>query len=182
MKKEEQVLELFFNEPSRYWHFEKIIKAAKISRPQASLWLKKFIKEGFIKRMKPKGKMPYYLGNHEHPNYQNSKKLFALKELHGSGLLNHLTSLKGIKAAIIFGSFSRWDWYAESDIDLFIYGDLKGLELGKYQFKLHREFQLFTGKNEKDLKRYGPGLLRNIIKGISIKGSIPMEVIKHAAV
>jgi predicted nucleotidyltransferase len=180
MKKEKKVLELFFNEPSKYWHFEKIIKAAQISRPQASSWLKKFIKEGFIKKMKPKGKMPYYLGNHEHPNYQTKKRLFILNEMSKSGFLQHLTALPNANTVIIFGSMGRWDWYTESDIDLFIYGDSKGLELGKYQFKLHREIQVFTAKTKKDFEKFGPGLLRNILEGYRVKGTLNfIEVAAH---
>ncbi|MBR9683308.1 nucleotidyltransferase domain-containing protein [Candidatus Woesearchaeota archaeon] len=180
MKKEKKVLELFFNEPSKHWHFEMIIKAAKLSRPQASLWLKKFIKEGLIKKMKSKGKMPYYLGNHEHPNYQTKKRLFMLDEMSRSGFLQHLVTLPKASTVILFGSMSRWDWYAESDIDIFIYGDTEGMELGKYQFKLHREIQLFTAKTKKDFEKFGPGLLRNILEGYLVKGTLNfVEVMAH---
>ncbi len=53
--KEDFVLELFYNEPTKHWHFEDILKTAKISRPQAAAWLKKFEKEGLAKRVKEKG-------------------------------------------------------------------------------------------------------------------------------
>ena len=69
--------------------------------------------------------------------------MFSLNRFHQSGLLNHLSSLEKVKAVFIFGSFGRGDWYKGSDIDLFIYGNPEGLDLGKYQFKLHHEFQLF---------------------------------------
>jgi len=41
--KEESVLELFFENPTREWHFEEILKEAAITRSKADAWLKKFI-------------------------------------------------------------------------------------------------------------------------------------------
>lgn len=179
--KEQDVLELFLDYPSKHWHFNEIKKHVPLPDNKISKWLKEFIKKDLIKRIKKRGKMPYYLADYESPKYRNTKKIFALTKFHKVGLLNHLSSLKKAKTIILFGSMSRWDWYKESDIDLFIYGNPKGLDLGKYQFKLHREFQLFIGKTETDLKRFGPGLLKSIIKGINVKGELPIEIIKNAA-
>ncbi len=178
--KEDFVLELFYNEPTKHWHFEDILKTAKISRPQAAAWLKKFEKEGLAKRVKEKGKMPYYLGDYENPEYQIKKKIFAMKQMAEAGFLQHLAGLPKAKTIILFGSFTRWDWYKESDIDLFIYGNAEDLEVGKYELKLRREIQLFICENKKHIKKFGPGLLRNIIKGYTIKGSLPIEVLKNA--
>jgi predicted nucleotidyltransferase len=179
--KENVVLELFFNHPTKRWHFEGVVKETKLSRGKVDKWLKVFIKLKIINKVKEKKKMPYYIGNYESPIYINKKKMFALNKIYDSGLLNHLSSLD-VQSVIIFGSLYRGDWDAESDLDIFIYGHDDKLNLSPYQIKLHREIQLFNCKNEKCLKKYGGGLLRNIIKGINIKGDIPLEVIKHAAV
>lgn len=180
--KENIILELFFENPSRQWHFEEILKQAKIARSKADRWLKKFVKEKLIKRVKQKGKMPYYIGTYESTSYKNNKKIFAMQKLYDSGLLDHLTSLKKAKTVIIFGSFTRSDWYKNSDIDVFIYGDPEGLNIGKFELALHRDIELFIGKDKKELKRFGAGLLRNIIKGNIIKGDIPIEVIENACI
>ncbi|MEA3514366.1 MAG: hypothetical protein U9R34_02740 [Nanoarchaeota archaeon] len=37
-------------------------------------------------------------------------------------------------------------------------------------------------QNKKELKKMGPALLRNIIKGDLIKGDIPVEVIANASI
>jgi len=179
MKKGNFVLGLFFNQPTKHWHFEKIIGATDISRPQATYWLKKFIKENLIKRIKPRGKMPYYIGNYEHPNYQTKKRLFALQKMDTSGFLNHLITLPA-QTVIIFGSFSRWDWYQDSDIDVFIFGKDTGLEQGLYELKLHRDIQVFTAKNKNDLKKFKPGLLRNILEGYRVKGTLDFIEVAHA--
>jgi len=181
MKKEDFVLELFFNEPTKHWHFEEVIKIAKISRPQAVFWLKKLIKECIVKRVKLQKKMPYYLGNYGHPNYKIKKRLFALKKMDSTGFLKHLVALPMARNVIIFGSFSRWDWYKESDIDVFIYGNPDGLERSKYWMALHHEIQLFICKNKEELMKFNPKLLRSILEGYLVKGDFDfIEVRAHA--
>ena len=69
--KENQILELFLNEPTKHWHFTNIIKTVKITKTAANRWLKALAKDGIIKRIKQHGKMPYYVGAYENPEYQN---------------------------------------------------------------------------------------------------------------
>lgn len=170
--KEESVIELFFDNPTREWHFEEVIKEARIARSKADNWLKKFINEGLVRRIKKEGKMPYYISNYSSSRYKNKKKAFALNQLYKCGLLDHLDSLQNAKAIIIFGSFSRSDWYKESDIDIFIYGDPEGLKIASYETKLHRNIQLFICQNKKELEKFGSGLLRNIVTGNIVKGNL----------
>ncbi|MBN2458934.1 nucleotidyltransferase domain-containing protein [Candidatus Woesearchaeota archaeon] len=170
--KEERVLGLFFNEPSRHWHFKDIVKEAAISRQQAAKWLRRFIKENLILHIKEKGRMPYFIANFEHPNYRNRKKLFALSQLNDSGLLAHLQSLPKAKTVIIFGSFARSDWHKDSDLDLFILGNPKGFEPAKYWKKLKREVQPHFFQEKQELKSIRSGLLRNVIDGYLVKGSM----------
>jgi hypothetical protein len=136
--REEDILELFYNYPTKHWHFKEIRKEVGIADNKISRWLKLFINKGLIKKIKPTQKMPYYVSNYGSSEYQNRKKIYAIEKLHRSGLLNHLTELDA-KTVIIFGSFVRWDWNSESDIDLFIFGDDKNLEKGKYEKILHRD-------------------------------------------
>lgn len=170
--KEEYIIKAFFENPTRQWHFEEMLKEAKIARSKATSWLKRFMKEGLIKRVKERGKMPYYISNYDSPTYKNKKKIFALNRLYESGLLNHLYSLKKARTVILFGSFSRADWYVNSDIDIFIYGNPEGLKIADYEIKLHRDIQLFICQNKNDLAKLGSGLIRNIIKGNLIKGDL----------
>ena len=172
LSKAENILSLFFNEPTKEWHFEKIIEESKITRSKADRWLKQFIEEGLIRKIKKQGHMPYYIGSYLSPPYKNRKRLFALNTLYKSGFLNHLASLQKARTVIIFGSFARSDWYSKSDIDLFIYGGTEGLKLAEYEMKLNRDIQVFACAKKEDLRKFGEGLIRNIIKGNMVKGDI----------
>jgi len=180
MKKEDPVLTLFFNEPTKQWHFENILRSADISRPQASQWLRKLTKEGIIQRIKPRGKMPFFIADHQNPAYQTRKKLFALKTLEKTGFLSHLAGLKKAKTVILFGSLSRWDWAKDSDIDLFFYGNTEGFDQGRFRGSLHREIEIFACKDQKELKKMPAALLRNIIEGYLIKGTLDFIEVNHA--
>ncbi len=180
--KEQEVLKLFLDYPSKHWRFKEIHKRVALPENKTSAWLKKFIGKGLIQKIKETGKQPYYIANYLSSEYINTKKLFALNQFHQSGLLNYLSSLNEAKAVILFGSFCRGDWHQQSDIDLFIYGKIKKLNLYPFQNKLHREVQIFSCKNKKELKKFGSYLLKSIIKGITIKGELPVEVLKYVSI
>lgn len=169
MNKENNVLELFFNESSKRWHFEEVIKESKLSRDKTNKWLIRFQKEGLIKKIKEKAKMPYYIADFESPSYKNRKKLYALERFYKTGLLNHLMELKEAKAVILFGSFSRADWHTNSDIDIFILGNGDKFQQGLYEKKLGREIQTFIYKEENKIQK---DLLKSILTGYTIKGSL----------
>lgn len=180
MGKEVNVLGLFFDEPSKHWHFGAVLKAAGISKPQAALWLKRFAKAGIIVRTKQRRKQPYYVANTESPSYRVRKKLFALNQLEKQGFLSHLASLPKAKAVILFGSLSRWDWHKESDIDLFIYGESEGLDNERYRYKLHRPVEIFTCKDREAVQKFKPAFLKNVLEGYLVKGTLDFVGGKNA--
>lgn len=169
--KENSVVDLFFNEPSKHWHFKDVVKIAKISENRANFWLKKLLEEKIIVYNKKSGEMPYYTANFEHTNYQNKKKLYALENFYKTGFLSHLESLNA-SIIIIFGSFSRSDWHSGSDIDLCIVGDDSEFEQGKFEQVLKREIQVFTFKNLKEAKKSNIYLVNNMLKGYFVKGDV----------
>lgn len=178
MERKENVKSLFFNKSTKHWHFDEIVKQSKLSRAQANEWLKRLSKERLIKRVKEKGKMPYYIADYERSSFKAQKRVYALEQLERSGFLAHLISLEKAKTVVIFGSMARWDWHEESDIDLFIYGNDDELEQGKYELKLGREIQVFSAKDRKGLKKLPAGLLKNIATGYFVKGGMDFAEVK----
>jgi hypothetical protein len=176
--KEDDVLELFFNYPTKHWHFSDIKKETKIADSKIALWLDKLKKGKIILKIKPTGKMPYYLGNHECPQFRAKKKLFSLNLLQKSGFIEHLLSLKKAKTIIIFGSIIRSDWSKDSDIDIFIYGTDKELNYQAFSSKLDREIQVFCANSKKDFEKFSEGLINNMISGYPVKGTLDFLEVK----
>jgi len=177
--KEENILELFYNEPTKHWHFSQIVKSAKVSERAASHWLNKLIKMKIIKRHKPKGKMPYFIANYSNQEYLIKKKLFAQEKLYRGGLLNYLSSLGG--TIVLFGSMTRGDWHKNSDIDIFIYGNKQKLNLSKFEKALNRDIQVFSYENRNDLKRVSREMIKDILRGDIIKGDLDFLEVKASA-
>ena len=175
--KEERVLELFLNEPAKQWHFSEIVGSTGISEPSANKWLRKLLKEQIIQRVKPKGKMPYFIANFRDAGYRMRKRLYALEKLYASGLLEKLQNLKNAKAVIIFGSFARSDWNTQSDVDIFVLGDPEDLRFGRpwsglgYNGKA-RELQVHSYKSAKEVRKIRSGLMKNVVNGYFVKGSV----------
>ncbi len=178
----EEIKGLFFNEALKRWHFEEIVRASKMSRERVNHFLKRLLKEEYIKRVKPKGSMPFYIADRDSIKFQSEKRLYGLALLEKAGLFKCINSIKGIKTAILFGSFARGDWGKSSDIDIFIYGNDKDFNRGEFETKTKREMQLFSYQTPDKIKReLDPKLIPNIVKGFNIKGSLePFEVSIHA--
>lgn len=183
--KEERVLELFMNEPTKHWHFSNIVETSGVSINIAGKWLRRFQKDKIIKRIKPKDRMPYFVGNYEEPEYKAQKKLYALQKLYGTGLIQELQRLKNAKTIIIFGSYVRTDWTTDSDVDVFIYGESEKFKFGRYWDGLgfqgkSREIQVHTFHTKKEMEEVKSGLLKNVLRGYVVKGDI-YEVMEVAA-
>ena len=177
--KEENVLKLILeNSPLKEWHFEEIVREAKITKLVANKWLKKYVSEGLLKHIKEKGRFPHFTVGSNNPVYYSLKRVYALEQLHKSGLIPKLLSLKTAKTIILFGSIAKGDWYKKSDIDIFIFGDISDFDKKNYEHKLQKNIELHIFKDKKEVEEVKTGLIKNIINGYIIKGQIQdiMEV------
>src|SRR3989344_6136876 len=144
--------ELFFSESLRHWHFENLIRQSNLSRERVKYFLKLLLKEGLIMRVKPRGKMPYYVANRDSFSFREQKRLFGLEKLVKCGLLEYINSHSEIKTAIVFGSFARGDWNKSSDVDIFVYGNVKNFDKQTFENRLEHEIQLFSFSHPRELK------------------------------
>ncbi|MDP2750629.1 MAG: nucleotidyltransferase domain-containing protein [Nanoarchaeota archaeon] len=171
--KEENVLKLILeNSPLKEWHFEDVVKEAKVTRLVANKWLKKYKSEGLLYHIKEKGKFPYFTVGSNNPFYYSLKRIYALEQLHKSGLIPKLLSLKTAKTVILFGSIAKGDWYKGSDIDVFVFGDISDFDKNIYEHKLKKKIELHVFQNKKEIDEVKTGLIKNVINGYVIKGQI----------
>jgi predicted nucleotidyltransferase len=171
--KEENVLKLILeNSPLKEWHFEEIVNKANVTKLVANKWLKKYVSEGLLMHVKEKGRFPFFTAGSQNPHYYSLKRFYALEQLHKSKLISDLLNLQKAKTIIIFGSIIKGDWYKDSDIDIFVLGDISGFNKKKYELKLHRTIELHIFKNKQEIKEVKTGLIKNIINGYVLKGQI----------
>ncbi len=171
--KEQNILQLILeNSPLKEWHFEEIVKQAEVTRIVASKWLKKYVKEGLLKKIKEKRKFPYFTVGSNNAVYYSLKRIYLLEEFHKCGLLPKLFSLKNAKTIIVFGSSVKGDWYKDSDIDIFIYGNADDFDKSMYETELRKHIELHIFENKNELEEVKTGLIKNIINGYVVKGQI----------
>jgi predicted nucleotidyltransferase len=171
--KEDDVLKLILeNSPLKEWHFEDIVREAKVTKMVASKWLKKYESEGLLKHVKIKGRFPYFTVGSNNPVYYSLKRIYALGQLHRSGLIPKLLSLDKAKTIILFGSMIKGDWYKDSDIDIFILGNPTDFNKNFYEHQLGKHIELHMFRNKKEIDEVKTGLIKNIINGYIIKGQI----------
>lgn len=171
--KEENVLQLILeSSPLKEWHFGEIVAEAEVTKAVANKWLRKYVKDGLLKRVKSRGRFPYFTARGNNPVYHSWKRLYALEKLHKSGLMRHLLLLKNARTVVIFGSFAKGDWYKDSDIDVFIYGSAEGLDKSFYESKLKRSIEVHEFESRKELKEVKTGLLANVLNGYLVKGRV----------
>ncbi len=171
--KEENILKLILeNSPLKEWHFEEIVREAKVTKLVANKWLKKYVSNRLLKHIKEKGKFPYFTVGSNNPVYYSIKRVYALEQLHKSGLIPKLLSLKTAKTIILFGSIVKGDWYKDSDIDIFIFGDISDFDKKLYELKLHKNIELHIFHDKEEIEEVKTGLIKNIINGYVIKGEI----------
>jgi|SRR3989344_483571 len=173
LSKEDNVLKLILeNSPFKEWHFEEIVKKAKVTKAVANKWLKRYNGEGLLKHVKEMGRFSYFTVGGNNAFYYSLKKVYALNRLHMSGIISKLLSLKNAKTVIIFGSVIKGDWYKDSDVDIFVLGDALDFNKNFYEDKLGGRIEMHIFRDENEIKKVKTGLIKNIVNGYVIKGSI----------
>lgn len=171
--KEDNVLKLILeNSPLKEWHFEEVVREAKVTKLVANKWLKKYVSEGLLKRIKVRGRFPSYSVGNNNPAYYSLKRVYALDQLHKCGLMAKLLSLTKAKTIILFGSIVKGDWYKDSDIDIFVFGEVSDFDKNIYELKLKKNIELHVFQNKGEIEEVRTGLIKNIINGYVLKGQI----------
>ena len=171
--KEENVLKIILeNSPLKKWRFKEIIEQAKITKLVANKWLKKYVSEGLLIYKKEKGKFPYYTVGENNSIYYSIKKIYFLNQIQKSGLIHELLAIQTAKTIILFGSTIKGDWYKDSDIDIFLYGNIRNFNKNIYEKKLNKHIEFHVFKNKNEIKEVKSGLIKNIVNGYIIKGQI----------
>lgn len=175
--KEENVLKLILeSSPLKEWHFKEVVREANVTKSVANKWLKKYVYQGLLKKVKEKGAFPFFTVGSNNLFYNSLKRVFALEQLHKSGLISELLSLDA-KTIIIFGSTIKGDWYKGSDIDIFVFGNSSDFDKTVYERRMNKHIELHIFENRRDLTCIKTGLINNVVNGYVVKGQI-QDIVK----
>lgn len=129
-----------------------------------------FNKEGLLLTKKDRNYIFFYAN-------KNNKVFIDLSRIYWAYVLGDLIdSLEKFLISpviILFGSLSKAEAKADSDIDLCILAHKKEINLKDFEKKLKRKIQMFFFKSIKDINN--PELASNIINGYALKGRLKLN-------
>jgi predicted nucleotidyltransferase len=166
----EKIKEYFFINPTNKLRVREIERALKLPLPSVIIYCKELQKEGILTKIEI-GNVVFYASDRTNKNFLLEKRIYNLKTLYSSGLVEFLKIELSNPSIIVFGSYSKGEDDEKSDIDLYIETpSKKELNLKKYEEKLQRKIQAFRHKKISEIKNNG--LINNIINGILLNGFV----------
>ncbi len=161
-----KLLKLFLDSPTDSFRLREIARLTKISPPSVMNYLKEFEKKGLINKQ-IKRKVPFYTASRDNPEFILYKKISIFFELNQCGLISHIWNKLSPQAIVLYGSFAKGESIENSDVDLFILGKDKNIELLDFEKKLNKKVHLLF---KESLKEIPAELKNNILNGIILKG------------
>jgi len=166
----EKIREYFFVNPMSKLRVREIEKILKLPLPSVIRYCKELEEEGILMINKV-GNVVFYTADKTNPNFLLDKKLFNIKLLYTSGLIEFLKIKLSNPSLIVFGSYAKGEDIENSDIDLYIETpSKKEISLKEFEKKLNRKIQIFEHTNIRGIKN--KELINNIINGILLNGFV----------
>lgn len=138
----QKIILLFVYNPGRAYYINEIARIVGTSAGNTQRALGKLEQGGFLIREK-KENATYYQTNVTNPLFSDFKKFIDKTIGIDKILKGELAKLPFIKFAFLFGSFVKGDFHADSDIDLYVVGDIDESALhdaiGKAEKIINRE-------------------------------------------
>ena len=170
----EKLKEHFLMNPTNKLRVREIERTIKIPLPSAIRYCKELKQEGILKTINM-GNVKFYTTDRANKNYILEKKLFNLKQIYNSKIINYIKEKLNNPSIILFGSYSLGEDIESSDIDLYLETpSKKTINLEKFEKILQRKIQILKFKNLKQISN--KHLANNIINGITLNN--PIEVFK----
>ena len=166
----QSIKEYFFVHPTATLRVREIERMLKLSLPSVIRYCKELEKEEILTVVKT-GSVCFYTANRASEKYLLEKKLYNIKKVYSSGLIEYLKIELSNPAIVLFGSYAKGEDIENSDIDLYIETpSRKRVNLEKFKKILKREIQVFPHKTLKEIAN--PHLANNIINGITLNNYI----------
>lgn len=164
------IKEFFFLNPTAKMRVRQLEKKLKLPLPSVIRYCKELDGERILKKVRISN-IVFYSSDRSSKIFLVEKKLFNIKELYDSGLIDFLIVELNNPSIILFGSYSKGEDIEDSDIDIYIEThSKKDIILKDFEKKLQRKIQIFKYNNIKEISN--KHLSNNIINGILLNGFV----------
>ena len=170
----QKIKNYFFENPTKKLRVRHIERVVKVPLPSAIRYVKELKKEGILRESEV-SEVKFYSADRSSTNFLIEKRLFNVKSIYDSGLIDYIIEEDNNPLVILFGSYSKGEDVENSDIDIYIENiKNKRLKLNKFENVLNRKIQVFCFKSMKNIPN--KDLSNNIVNGVVLNGYL--EVFK----
>lgn len=160
------LVKIFLDSPTESFRLRELSRISKISPLSVKNYLDGFEKEGIITKYE-KRKIPYYKAIRENNNFILYKKISIIYELNKNGLVDYLWDKLSPQAIILYGSYAKGEAIEDSDIDIFVIGQEKKIDIKEFEKKLEKNIHLMFDPNVGHIPKE---LKNNLVNGVILKG------------
>ncbi|BAI61505.1 conserved hypothetical protein [Methanocella paludicola SANAE] len=163
-----RILKLFFDGPNVRLHVREVARRSGLT-PRGAQKILRSLKQSGLLCSESTGVVNNYWGNYENEKFIGLKRSLNLYSLYSTGLLLAIEAYyRYPKCIILFGSYSRGDDTADSDIDIAIVTSMKDLpDTIIYEKLLKRKIGLHLISN---VKQEDANFINTLINGIVMSG------------
>lgn len=166
------VLKVFLDSPTHGFKIREIARLIKLAPTSVRLHIEHLKKIKLIIEKKEKNyELKTFYANRENPEFIFLQQQSIIFELKYSGLIEELWESLVPKAIILYGSYAKGNAIEESDIDLFLLGKEKNINISSYEKKLNKKIHLAFAESFNQLPSE---LKNNIINGKILKGYLKL--------
>lgn len=170
----ERIKEYYFVNPGSKLRVREIEKHLGLPLPSVIRYCRELQDEGILTTIKM-GNVVFYTADRTSRDFLLEKRLYNIKSIYGSGIIEFLNTGLGNPVVILFGSYSKGEDTETSDIDIYVEThSKKEISVKEFEKTLKRKIQIFKHKNMKEINNLN--LSNNIINGIILNGHV--EVFK----
>lgn len=159
-----KILDLFFKFPRKDFQLREISRLTKIALPSTKNYLEGLSKNQLILENR-ETLYKSYNANIENKEFRLYKKVSTLIKL--EDLISEIEDKINPDVIILYGSASKGEDLEDSDIDLFVIGKEKAININIFEKKLNRKINIIF---ENSLKNVSKEFLNNLINGIILSG------------
>lgn len=161
-----KILKIFLDSPTDSFRLRELSRISKISPPSVMNYLKEFKDKGLIESYTKRG-IPFYRAVLDNEDFRVYKKISTIYEIHKSGLDDYLWDKIHPDAIILYGSHIRGESTENSDLDIFIIGKERKLDLEVFKKRLGKTIHIMFKEGPEKISKE---LKNNLINGFVLKG------------
>lgn len=167
----DSIIDLIFKAPEKWIHIRDAARKLGISPNTVRKGIALLKKNGIIQE-KREGNLVMFRANLSDDRYKLEKRLYNIRKVYDSGIIDFIFDYYNPKAVVLFGSYSRGEDVSTSDVDLgVITSDKRMPDLSVFEKKLSRRIQLSLFTRNQVSKEF----FNNIINGFVLRGFLKDE-------